>query len=554
MKGSIQAVMWIMWTAALAAYVYLFVSFPFSHADPYGLFDYIIFGLLAILVSFFPIFYREYSIVIFQWVSLASFLLFGIFVEIIITQIAVLTTVIITGINRHSLYRIPMNSIMFLLSSIASAAVYYSILTLFSVLPETMLTIIGAFAYGITFIIVNHLGIFFIRNVLRKIPSKFFTKGFNTELTLGSLVLPIGVIVVMLYSEIGRIAAVYMGFSFIGMSLIFKLYHESRRLNKKLKEVSLFGYELGACLNRKELVGLFLQKLKQIFTLDAIHIYRITNGEMKLVEVYNQEGTTLNEELIKQVSLATFEEKKAQIRKNKKSILSVPVYQKNDFTAIVTIALNEERAFQKWHQMILEIMTNYLAVAMDNATYYEKKKDESERCHLTGLYNIRYFERALEKEVVASISKNEKSSVILLDLDHFKKVNDTYGHQAGNDVLCNLANILIQATDDKGIVARYGGEEFVVLLPNTAEIEANLKAESIRQTIEEHPFVVKNDLENGESVTIQITASIGVATSIADESSPMALLRNADRAMYTGAKQKGRNKVAAYAPVRAEIT
>ncbi|WP_294743977.1 GGDEF domain-containing protein [uncultured Exiguobacterium sp.] len=129
-------------------------------------------------------------------------------------------------------------------------------------------------------------------------------------------------------------------------------------------------------------------------------------------------------------------------------------------------------------------------------------------------------------------------SALMIDLDHFKQINDTYGHEIGDVVLFEVAKLLMQATRITDLVARYGGEEFVILLPNTDLESARIVAERIRETLHANPIVV-------EGHTLEITASIGVDT-LKELGDLASLIRNADRAMYVGAKFQGRDRVAAY--------
>lgn len=138
-------------------------------------------------------------------------------------------------------------------------------------------------------------------------------------------------------------------------------------------------------------------------------------------------------------------------------------------------------------------------------------------------------------------------SLIMLDLDHFKVINDNYGHQSGNEILIQLAERLRALISTKGTVARYGGEEFVILLPDTEREEALHIAEYVRGTIANQPFTLHDSLdESNKQMMVRITASIGVSTAPQDADDTMALIRHADRALYTGAKQAGRNRVAQY--------
>lgn len=138
-------------------------------------------------------------------------------------------------------------------------------------------------------------------------------------------------------------------------------------------------------------------------------------------------------------------------------------------------------------------------------------------------------------------------SLILLDIDHFKSVNDTYGHQSGNEILIELAERLRNRIGDIGTVARYGGEEFVLLLPDMMKGDALKLAEQIRLLIANEPFTLLQSMdEEGKQILIDITASIGVATAPQDAEDSLALIRHADRALYVGAKRSGRNRVAEY--------
>src|SRR5690606_27996112 len=126
-------------------------------------------------------------------------------------------------------------------------------------------------------------------------------------------------------------------------------------------------------------------------------------------------------------------------------------------------------------------------------------------------------------------------------------INDKYGHQSGNEILIALADLLREVVGDEGTVARYGGEEFVVLLPDYSKDLAMLLAENIRKEIEKREFMIQSDLdEDRKTIPIKITMSIGVSSAPDDSDDGMAMIRNADRALYIGAKQAGRNKVAAY--------
>lgn len=159
---------------------------------------------------------------------------------------------------------------------------------------------------------------------------------------------------------------------------------------------------------------------------------------------------------------------------------------------------------------------------------------------LTKVYNRRYLDRRLEEEFARSKRYALDLSVLMLDVDHFKRINDTYGHPVGDAVLSTLGSLLKASFRDLDIVARYGGEEFLVICTNTAIDGAALVAERVRQLIESHQIEMPDG--SGASQTIQIRISIGVAGLSASVGNKEELIQAADQALYR-AKQEGRNRV-----------
>ncbi len=164
---------------------------------------------------------------------------------------------------------------------------------------------------------------------------------------------------------------------------------------------------------------------------------------------------------------------------------------------------------------------------------------------LTGLFNYRYFNKIMEEESNRAIRYKQSVSIIFMDIDHFKHINDTYGHECGNLVLSEIGKLfsnfdngssLLRRSD---IAVRYGGEEFVIICPSTNKNQAFILAERIRKTIEENIFIYNN-------TTINVTISIGVSEfNYCDNKNIFDILKEADTAMYN-AKSQGRNKVVLY--------
>jgi two-component system cell cycle response regulator len=156
---------------------------------------------------------------------------------------------------------------------------------------------------------------------------------------------------------------------------------------------------------------------------------------------------------------------------------------------------------------------------------------------LTGLYNRNYLEAHLENVVQHSISAGKPVSMLLLDLDHFKKINDTYGHAAGDEVLHEFAGCIQRVIRSVDMAARFGGEEFVVLMPETSTAAAANVAERLRQATEEMALPVADSDE-----VMKITTSVGVCVSLSEDDTGAQMIRRSDEALY-GAKNAGRNRV-----------
>lgn len=168
-------------------------------------------------------------------------------------------------------------------------------------------------------------------------------------------------------------------------------------------------------------------------------------------------------------------------------------------------------------------------------------QEMANRDGLTGLYNHRYFHDQLSKDFSRARRYHESLSCVLLDIDHFKKFNDTHGHQTGDVVLSTLARVIEDSIRDSDLAARYGGEEFALILYHTDGPAAFHVAERLRRMVEDYEFSEK-------SQTLRVTISAGIATFPQEQiHNSKELIECADKAMYK-AKENGRNRVESYSP------
>ncbi|MCF6138112.1 GGDEF domain-containing protein [Pseudalkalibacillus berkeleyi] len=563
MSQNAKRILAIICLASWGIVLWAFSTFSIPSLDGYW-FD--IFGmlLLMVVVALFPIQIMGTNISFIQGISLAVFLHFGLLVELVLVQITIAISIMKL---RYPLYRLGTSSIMFMVVSANAAIVYYLLGGEIGGLGmneyPALIPVIG---YSITAILTNHIILYFLRNEIYKEKSSLFAKDFLWELLMELIILPVGITFFILYSQLGTAAILFVGLPFVVISLILRLYHSSQKINHLLKFTSKIGQELTESLNVDEILDIYLARMTKMLKVDYAYILDINDGEnLNVIRRYESKkvptiqisglvkGEGISGKVWESGNSLRFE-RRHQWRKfsrgfmplSAQSVLSVPMYRNQEVVGVITFISTQKRAYEKSHEMILEIISNYLAVAIEKAKNYEATKHKSERCHLTNLYNYRYFEDVLSEMYVNHKQSRKPFSLILLDIDHFKKVNDTFGHQAGNVVLCQVADRLVQIIGDNGTVARYGGEEFVILLEDLAHSDTLELAEAIREDISLNTFTIKNDLGDYRNKAINITVSIGVATAPEQGEDPLTLIRNADRAMYTGAKQKGRNKVASY--------
>ncbi|HET7651290.1 MAG TPA: diguanylate cyclase, partial [Gammaproteobacteria bacterium] len=199
------------------------------------------------------------------------------------------------------------------------------------------------------------------------------------------------------------------------------------------------------------------------------------------------------------------------------------------------LAGHADLAIEQQGMDIAAAMAKQISVALDNAQLIHELENLATTDSLTRLHNRRHFLERAEAEFERSRRYQRPLSIFLLDADHFKQINDSYGHETGDQVLRLLASICRQNLRQLDVIGRYGGEEFVVFLPETSMAKAMEVAERLRAGVEEISL-------DGPGGTIKVTVSIGVATATSQTDSIAALINDADRALYE-AKRGGRNRV-----------
>lgn len=217
------------------------------------------------------------------------------------------------------------------------------------------------------------------------------------------------------------------------------------------------------------------------------------------------------------------------------SIIVVPLLHMNHLIGNIAVFYTKKYSVTSHHLRLLNYISNIFSVSLCSSFLYEETEKQAQKDGLTGLYKRWYFEEELTKELNIAKRYNSDLSVIMVDIDHFKKINDSYGHPVGDTILAKTGELFLNSiTKPMEIASRWGGEEFIILLPGKNKNEAFNLAENIRIDFAEK----LNITEIKES----ITASFGVAAFPEDGIFHYDLIMAADKAMYKS-KETGRNKV-----------
>ncbi len=329
-----------------------------------------------------------------------------------------------------------------------------------------------------------------------------------------------------------------------------QLYSQERRRAAQLEAINTLSRHTTAVLDMDELLEKSCSTILQAFPVDHVaillleeqslilraHKGRLTlrfpeRGEIPagagLTRRAVESGKPVLENDVSAVAgyVPGFEETKSE--------MCLPLVSLGETIGVLTLESARAGAFTTGDVQPLESVADICAAAIQNARYFDRVRQMAYVDGLTGIFNRRYFEMRVTEEMERARRYENALALIIVDIDHFKRLNDEFGHLLGDEVLRQVSTLFGQNLRKSDIVARYGGEEFVVLMPQTSVEHASAAAEKLRKTVETWTF---------PGVARPVTISMGVASFPADGDSRDALVAAADRALYV-AKQSGRNRV-----------
>ena len=279
-------------------------------------------------------------------------------------------------------------------------------------------------------------------------------------------------------------------------------------------------------IQMSELVGTTIFDFKLYPQVDGIIEYAINNKEigyyLSVEDLIKDNFNNVDEEKLKKFSDGT----------NVKTIIILPIIVQNQFHGFLSV-FSPRKELKDDELSFLNLFTRQIELAITIANLFETVKKQAVTDHLTNLFNRRFFEDALHREATRSLRTKQPFCLIGLDLDHLKRINDTYGHSMGDKAIATIASVITKTSRSVDIPARYGGEEFFIILPGIDAKGGLIAAERLRSTIEQ---------SNVEGLEEGITASLGVASFIEQTTNIDELFEMCDKAMYSS-KQNGRNQV-----------
>ncbi|WP_210468774.1 sensor domain-containing diguanylate cyclase [Sporosarcina sp. 6E9] len=563
-----QIIMFCIWLLVVpASFLLAKAYFPAKELDWMNI---VILLFIMFLTMLLPIHFENMTISLERWITLTIFLQYGLFVEIIFIQIAMFFILFTEKSTLPISHKFFVNSTIFAFTSLLSGTIYHALGGTIGSMDFSNVFYFGLI-YAITYSLINNLLIKVYFHFNAHIFS-LTSKGALWDYASTIIMVPFGVALYFLNVHLSNKSLLLIGIPFVIVLIVLRMYNSSTTLKDQLSSASAIGHELADRLLFDEVIETFLVKLKEVVPYDNAYVVDLRSG-INFVPLMGNgpNGLTsevkglifrdikkaddgldalftriyFNEKDIKKLSTLEFDA-------NVRSVLTAPIIRDGVTEGFLIMTSLHKNMFQTESVHLINILTGFFAISLEKARFYESTIEKGERCGLTKLHNFSYLELKLgENMKELQEAKLSNLSVIMLDIDHFKSINDTYGHECGNVILVRLAELLRKFTTTGTTLARYGGEEFVFLLPNTTKEEAANLAEEIRAEVEKTNFVITPDLSEEKplgriSIEVNITISLGVATAPEDADHPKDLLRNADRALYIGGKQSGRNLVGVY--------
>jgi len=333
-----------------------------------------------------------------------------------------------------------------------------------------------------------------------------------------------------------------------------RLYAELRAFSTRVEILNRITSTLTSGLELKTVIPAFAREIVALQTFDRLACGFVNDSGDYIEVVAHPEGTTwglgnvipvvgsgpgsvvLNNRAILQRDLIhhhQFIEDMRLLEEGIRSYVLLPLNSRGRSIGVLALGSEQSNGYDDSTLARMQPLADSVALAFENVRLFQKTRELSISDEVTPLYNFRYFHQILDRELKLVDRYRSLLSLIFLDLDRFKPINDQYGHLRGSRTLREVGFLIRAAVRETDYPARYGGDEFVVILPQTDFAAATLLAEKLRRLIEGHTFLQE------EGINVRLGMSFGIATYPSDASTKESLIRVADKRMY---EDKGERK------------
>ncbi len=318
-----------------------------------------------------------------------------------------------------------------------------------------------------------------------------------------------------------------------------ELYASFKERIEKYKNLSQVARTLSSTFDIERLEGLVISMAKRLVGKGVIILKNFSNKEaISQADCFDKWIIEHKVPLLVRNVSTDFRFKISDCSKDIKSLIAVPIIHHWRVKRILRVRDESVDSFREEELRLLSILGDLASMALYNAYLYGRTEELAITDGLTKLYTYRHLQELLEKEFLRAKRFRTSLSVLMIDIDYFKKYNDTHGHIAGDYALRKIADILRQNFRETDILGRYGGEEFCVIMPMTNRNSALSSAKTLREAVEKEKFIY-------EKARTRLTVSIGVSTFYLNNMENRSeLIFHADQALYK-AKHSGRNTVKA---------
>lgn len=527
---------------------------------------YLVFLLLGIVIALFPIRTEDRIFSFVSGISVATFSVYGLVPEMFISSIATVIALAVAGVKLDQHYRYPLNLLAVNVLSVVSASAYILTEQLLLAYDLEELTLLPLAVYLLVNILTNQVQIYLTdKYIYQQTNVHFFNNLLTFSMRTGTYLLPLSYILLYLEQTMGLLGVIVGAIPFITVTIGTKQYYTSKHYNIMLMEVSLAAQKLSFKTKYREVIQSFIHYVFEIFpaqriyyfsmgqddTIKLNHYYSVNDklertedkisfsNHPELLKVLETKSLSVYEKAVQWRTYAYNEEKYSP-----ESAVVIPVVIADKKEGVILVTHSNQAVYDDFLSSLIDVFYQYFNIVLANVNQLRQLRKSNYTDYLTQIPNLSGFYRRFES--ILEEDNFQELSLVVIDLDHFKCVNDVHGHEAGNEVLVQIADTLKRFTTESCFVSRYGGEEFLFLIKDMTKEETFELAEKIRKKIAKTDFTIKESIATDEPVTVHLTASLGLAHYPDDQEDVHTLVKLADRAMYSGSKQRGRNMVTAY--------